>query len=116
MLIVLLNFSYYQCSNGNAKRIECKDGYFNSRINACDKKENVECTIKPPRKESLTDVAVSCPPTGQHFYPHPNDCHHYYVCMHGASAILDCGPALIYDIKSSVCNLPERATCISQLN
>lgn len=109
-----LYYSYYQCSQGVPTRKECKDGYYNARTKQCDKRENVQCNIKPPRKELLTDVTVSCPPTGQHFYPHPSDCHHYYLCMNGVSAILDCGPAMVYDIMSRTCNLPERAVCITQ--
>lgn len=94
--------------------MSCDDDYYNPKTKVCDARENVVCNLKPARKELLTDVTVSCPPTGEHFYPHPTDCNHYYLCMNGVSAILDCGPALHYDIMSQTCDLPNRATCITK--
>lgn len=106
---------YFQCSRGNAKRVECKGNqYFNPATNDCDAREKVVCNVVPPRPVELTDVAIACPPRGEHVYPHPSECGHYFLCMNGVSAMLNCGPVLRYDILTQQCALPEQAQCITR--
>lgn len=106
----------------------------------CDLKSKVNCIMVPeiPEEEELEDfkansnlyfnkicftnntsililVDISCPPTGAHFYPHPTDCQHYFLCVSGISALLDCGHNMIYDFATQKCDLASRATCISSV-
>lgn len=101
----------------------------------CDLKSKVPCIMIPELSEEDDDynadgnisfvcclcqifhfnfflVDISCPPTGAHFYPHPYDCQHYFLCVNGISAKLDCGHNMIYDYATQKCDLPARGTCI----
>lgn len=88
--------------------------YFNPIHKHCDQPSNVVCHVVPPKQPELDDVMISCPPSGQHFYPHPTDCSAYFVCHYGASAIMSCGPLLKYDFATQSCDLPEKAKCITE--
>lgn len=95
--------------------MECRNGlYYNPVTRTCDFAANVQCDIAPPKLPEIDDVTVACPPSGQHFYPHPTDCSHYFICYNGVGAKLSCGPVLQYDIATQNCQMPDRTTCITK--
>lgn len=106
-------YRYYECKNGVATPKECRQGqYFNPDIKQCDRKENVQCTIRDSKEEEVNDIDIICPPTGVHFYPHPLHCSHYFICLNGVSAPMYCGSVLQYDFIQQKCVLPQNAKCI----
>lgn len=106
-------FSYFWCQNGIASRGTCTQGlYYNDANKQCDDPKNVQCNIIPQKQPELADVVITCPPTGTHFYPHPSDCGHYFICVNGANTLLNCGPALHYDFERQLCDTPSNTKCI----
>lgn len=113
---------YFECSNYVPTLRSCSSGlYYNENTQMCDLKSNVACVMVPEIIEIEeddgynADVDISCPPTGAHFYPHPSNCQHYFLCVNGISATLDCGHNMIYDYASQKCDLSARAICISSV-
>lgn len=95
--------------------MECPaNQYFNAKTSACDAREKVPCGIAPPRQSRLDDILMVCPPRGEYSYPHPESCNHYFMCINGVSALLDCGQALRFDIASQQCALPEKSICLQK--
>lgn len=91
----------------------CDDGqHFNALKQKCDTPENAKCPIVTEKEEEMTDIDIVCPSTGSFFYPHPMNCHAYYVCHNGKVAKMSCGRVLEYDYQSQRCDLPKRAKCI----
>jgi len=111
--------AYYECTNYVATVRTCSpDLWYNHETQMCDLKKNVKCIMVPEIIEEEddgynADVEISCPPTGAHFYPHPSDCQHYFLCVNGISALLDCGHNMVYDYAEQKCDLASRATCIT---
>lgn len=130
-------FSYFECHNYVPTLRTCSaELYYNHLTQMCDLKSKVPCIMIPELESEEDDynadgnvlfdcifvryfipifsflVEISCPPTGAHFYPHPYDCQHYFLCVNGISAKLDCGHNMIYDYATQKCDLPARATCI----
>jgi len=115
--------SFYECHNYVPTLRTCdNDLYFNDKTMMCDFRSNVPCVMIPivvPVSDEEEDgeeaVDISCPPTGAHFYPHPLDCQHYFLCVNGISALLDCGHNMVYDYASQKCDLSQRGICIKSV-
>jgi len=111
---------YYVCNNYVPTMHTCtSDLYYNHLTQMCDLKSKVPCVMVPEYVSEEDDfygaVDISCPPTGAHFYPHPSDCQHYFLCVNGISAKLDCGHNMVYDYASQKCDLSARAKCITSV-
>ncbi|XP_055857081.1 probable chitinase 10 [Episyrphus balteatus] len=102
---------FYICYNSVPMLETCASGlYFNPKLNSCDYKENVNCTISaksrnvlPYAKMPPTKANIPCPKQGVHFYPNPSDPAAYFFCSNGKGLVLTCSPGLVYNKKLQTC-------------
>lgn len=57
------------------------------------------------------DNSFTCPPTGIHRFPHPNNCNRFHFCNAGNHFSLSCARDLHFDVTINDCNFIDRAQC-----
>lgn len=45
------------------------------------------------------------------YYPHPNDCSQYYVCVFGGALLESCTGGLMYSHELQTCDWPRNVGC-----
>jgi hypothetical protein len=69
--------------------------------------------INPQRSSSSTSAAsveFDCPEEFG-YYPHPNDCSQYYVCVFGGALQESCTGGLMYSHELQTCDWPRNVGC-----
>lgn len=61
-------------------------------------------------KGSATSDAFECPEEFG-YYPHPNDCSQYYVCVFGGALLESCTGGLMYSHELQTCDWPRNVGC-----
>ncbi|XP_022901773.2 peritrophin-1-like [Onthophagus taurus] len=54
---------------------------------------------------------ITCPPEGQHFYPHPTRCAKFIECNDGVLAEQECFGDLTFNPVVGFCDFPENFEC-----
>ncbi|XP_013105730.2 protein obstructor-E isoform X2 [Stomoxys calcitrans] len=112
---------YHNCAHGEATLTKCPDGLaFNIDTYQCDwpdlaKDCNAEAFLGfvcPPSEEDEGKTNVDVTPEGElRYFPHPNSCKKYFVCVNGHPRLYTCGRYLAFNPESKLCdfyrNIPE---------
>lgn len=64
--------------------------------------------VSPKSQSSGTDF--NCPEEFG-YYPHPNDCTQYYVCVFGGALLESCTGGLMYSHELQTCDWPRNVGC-----
>lgn len=90
---------FFICYNGSGTLQRCPTNqYWNVITEECDVAANVICDIE-------------CPETGLAWIPHPQSCHHYFLCFDGDSDLRTCAPGLNFDPITNTCNFEDLVEC-----
>ncbi|XP_012267028.2 uncharacterized protein LOC105692413 isoform X2 [Athalia rosae] len=77
-----------------------------------------ECqrTVSRNSRQSRSEAALQfeCPEEFG-YYPHPQDCTQYYVCVFGGALLESCTGGLMYSHELQTCDWPRNVGCVSQL-
>ncbi|GJQ81031.1 hypothetical protein Trydic_g21841 [Trypoxylus dichotomus] len=125
---------FITCDNGEYRIVDCIEGlHFNPTFGWCDSPEAVGCAEandktgpaadpeyeepgnsddQTPNEENSEDDG-NCPPSGQHFLPHPYDCSLFIECNNGRYSVLDCIDGLYFNRKLGWCDFPENVACVN---
>uniref|UniRef100_T1P7M4 Chitin binding Peritrophin-A domain protein n=1 Tax=Musca domestica TaxID=7370 RepID=T1P7M4_MUSDO len=112
---------YHNCAHGEATLTKCPEGLaFNVDSYQCDWPDLVkDCNAEaflgftcPPPEEDDANVKVDVTPEGElRYYPHPNTCKKYFVCVNGHPRLYNCGRYLAFNPETKLCdfyrNIPD---------
>ncbi|CAO1405303.1 unnamed protein product [Diamesa hyperborea] len=69
-----------------------------------------------PKTSSSSSIEFDCPEEFGYF-PHPNDCSQYYVCVFGGALLESCTGGLMYSHELQTCDWPRNVGCeITEVN
>ena len=63
-----------------------------------------------PKTSSSSSIEFDCPEEFGYF-PHPNDCSQYYVCVFGGALLESCTGGLMYSHELQTCDWPRNVGC-----
>ncbi|XP_023242388.1 LOW QUALITY PROTEIN: uncharacterized protein LOC111640596 [Centruroides sculpturatus] len=102
---------FYHCSHGIPHHKWCPENlHFNPSLLICDWPKDAGCgdvvpKPKPPPKVNGTCDCDCC------FYPVPNDCTAYYLCLNFTKYKMHCGKGLHFNPMIENCDFKERVNC-----
>ncbi|XP_059608260.1 protein obstructor-E-like [Phlebotomus argentipes] len=111
---------YYICANGIPYQHHCAPGVHWDYINnQCDFPGNAFCYEKgdnnvedvPDFEEPDEDEPLPDCTGDQKFFPYPEDCSKYYICIGGSPFIMSCPSNYHWNAPRFQCDLPQSATC-----
>lgn len=95
--------SYFICMRGNEVPMNCAPGlHWSITENRCMDPDDANCPFDEP---------FSCPETGVHQLPHPDNCEKYYLCVNGNEMEMTCPNDLHWSPHLNICTDPARAGC-----
>lgn len=116
--------AYFTCLHGVATPQQCPEGlHFNPLTIICDHPETVRCqdgtvapptTTEDPEDPDKIEMFV-CPPSGLHFFEHPQSCTLFIFCMDGKLSEETCGD-LHWDQSRLTCDDIETVNCQTAIN
>ncbi|XP_055837090.1 uncharacterized protein LOC129905597 isoform X5 [Episyrphus balteatus] len=71
---------------------------------------NIKGSSSSSSSSSATGVNFDCPEEFG-YYPHPNDCTQYYVCVFGGALLESCTGGLMYSHELQTCDWPRNVGC-----
>ncbi|XP_055705483.1 probable chitinase 10 [Phlebotomus papatasi] len=113
---------YYICANGIPYQHHCAPGVHWDYIhNQCDYPGKAFCyekgdnNVEEPEEPEITEPEEDEPLpdcTGeQKFFPYPEDCSKYYICIGGSPFIMSCPSNYYWNAPRFQCDLPDSAKC-----
>ncbi|XP_063701534.1 protein obstructor-E-like [Culicoides brevitarsis] len=104
---------WMNCVNGKSFVFECPEGLaWSSETYRCDWPDEVEDC------DAEAYLGFKCPPLvnpefqpqENRYYPHPTDCHKYFLCVGTSPRLFNCGIEGAYDESIYACNGVENVT------
>jgi len=71
------------------------------------------CALQGLCQEQKQHAEFKCPEEFG-YYPHPNDCSQYYVCVFGGALLESCTGGLMYSHELQTCDWPRNVGCGSE--
>ncbi|XP_054724402.1 chondroitin proteoglycan 2-like isoform X1 [Uloborus diversus] len=110
---------FYLCDNGTPYLRSCQSGlHFNSKIQACDYPENVNCEsvgfTRSPLGKIKEEESV-CPSGKSVLLPHHQECEKFITCEKGVAHLQSCPKGLHFNPKKQICDYPEEAGCLNSV-
>lgn len=118
--------TFFRCHNGQAIELHCPSGmHWSSHALTCDLPNRAQCqqTIMPPRPQPIAPAPPSsglptfmqCPafdiPGEFVYFPHPNECQHFYQCSAGRAVMLSCPSGHMWNIERTFCDREQNVNC-----
>ncbi|KFB41679.1 AGAP010466-PA-like protein [Anopheles sinensis] len=117
---------YYMCMDTTPFEQVCGAGQvFDIFKAACGPTETSTCILDPINPDDVPKPPTPPPSinplqgclgnVGIKNVPHPTDCTRFYLCVDEMAFEQQCGPNLVFDIETALCNRPENSICVENI-
>ncbi|XP_017770765.1 PREDICTED: uncharacterized protein LOC108558378 isoform X2 [Nicrophorus vespilloides] len=115
---------FLNCWTGRGLVENCPAGtLFNPNSLECDHADKVKCITGPKNhnlrfidEEKSATTEAKCPRGFSGIIPHYGDCAKFVKCGNGIAHEMDCPPGTFFDIKTNMCDYPQKVDCFNGQN